>query len=286
MVSAVQLNGQAIQSREHMEPTDDPHQNSPLHEPRIVTETGVAARVASIVEPVLTDLGYRLVRVKVTAQNGATVQIMAERPDGTMTVDDCEVISNAASPVLDLEDPIAGTYNLEISSPGIDRPLVRAGDFARWSGFEARIDLALPLDGRKRFRGLLRGISGDTALIELASPAEGADPVVALPLRSIGEARLILTDALVTEALRAAKAAARETEDGESLPDPDNDNAPDHPGPQDGGPAGGKGRAGKAKAGSEKAGSEKAGKSKSQGDGKPGGDKKSNGKKSNGRSDG
>ncbi|MGV6871581.1 ribosome maturation factor RimP [Pseudochelatococcus sp. B33] len=259
-----------------MEPTaDDPHlEGSPLREPRIVTETGVAARVATIVEPVLLDLGYRLVRVKVTAQNGCTVQIMAERPNGAMTVDDCEAVSNAVSPVLDLEDPITGTYNLEISSPGIDRPLVRAGDFARWAGFEARIELTLPLDGRKRFRGILRGIEAETALIELADVAEGADPVVALPLSSIGEARLILTDALVTEALRAAKAAARETGDDEPRPDADNDNAPDDPGPHDGSPAGGR----KSKAGLGMAGPGKAGAGK--------GGKPHSGKKSNGRSDG
>lgn len=248
------------QDTETMEPTgDDPQFHaSPLGEPRIVTETGVAARVAAIVEPVLADIGYRLVRVKVSAQNGSTVQIMAERPDGSMTVDDCEVISNAVSPVLDLEDPISETYNLEISSPGIDRPLVRASDFARWAGFDARIDLALPLEGRKRFRGILRGIENDTVRIELANVAEGSDPVAVLPLRNIGEARLILTDALITEALRAAKAAVREAPEGESLPDADNDNAPDSRDPDDGSPASGKGK----------------------------GNKSRSGKKSNGRSDG
>ncbi len=244
-----------------------------------MTETGVAARVASIVEPALIDLGYRLVRVKVTAQNGCTVQIMAERPDGSMTVDDCEVISNGVSPVLDLEDPIASTYNLEISSPGIDRPLMRASDFARWAGFEARIDLALPLDGRKRFRGVLRGVTGDAVLIEPGNVAEGADPVVALPLRSIGEARLILTDALVTEALRAAKAAQRETEESESLPDADNDNAPD---PQDDGPSGGIGGNDKSKPGKLKAGQKSAPGLKGAGKG----GKTQSGKRPNGRSDG
>lgn len=262
-----------------MEPTaDDPHQEGALlREPRIVTETGVAARVASIVEPVLIDLGYRLVRVKVSAQNGCTVQIMAERPDGSMTVDDCEVISNGVSPVLDLEDPIASNYNLEISSPGIDRPLMRASDFARWTGFEARIDLALPLDGRKRFRGVLRGVTSDAALIEPGNVAEGADPVVALPLRNIGEARLILTDALVTEALRAAKAAQRDTEEGESLPDADNDNAPDAPGPQDDGPSAARSGTGRPKAGPKSAPGQK-------GAGKGG--KTQSGKRPNGRSDG
>lgn len=241
----------ATERQEHMEPTaDDPQQKaSALREPRIVTETGVAARVAAIVEPVLLDLTYRLVRVKVTAQNGSTVQIMAERPDGSMTVDDCETVSNAVSPIMELEDPIASAYNLEISSPGIDRPLVRVGDFRRWSGFEARIDLVVPLDGRKRFRGILRGVEDEAALIELPNVPEGGEPVVALPLRSIGEARLILTDALVTEALRAAKAAGRETADAESSLDADNDNTPTPPDPGEDGPAGGrKNRTGKNKA--------------------------------------
>jgi len=102
---------------------------------RLITESGVAARVAAIVEPVIGDLGFDLVRVRVTPTNGCTVQIMAERPDGTMSVADCETVSRAISPVLDLEDPITQAYYLEISSPGIDRPLVRASDFERWTGY-------------------------------------------------------------------------------------------------------------------------------------------------------
>src|SRR5215212_3111921 len=113
---------------------------------RLITETGVAARVAAVAEPVIRDLGFRLVRVKVSAQNGCTVQIMAERDDGTMSVEDCEAVSRAVSPVLDLEDPIERAYNLEISSPGIDRPLVRKQDFARWAGNEAKIETARPVD--------------------------------------------------------------------------------------------------------------------------------------------
>ena len=130
-------------------------------EPRLIRETGIGARVAQAVEPVIEQLGYRLVRVKVSAQNGCTVQIMAERQDGTMSVEDCETVSRAVSPVLDLEDPVQQAYNLEVSSPGIDRPLVRPGDFVRWSGYEAKIELDRPLDGRKRFRGLLRGTGDD-----------------------------------------------------------------------------------------------------------------------------
>ena len=111
------------------------------HEPRIVTEQGLDARVAAIVEPVIEDLGYRLVRTSISAANGCTLQIMAERPDGTMTVEDCETISRAVSPALDVEDPINRAYHLEVSSPGIDRPLVRAGDFERWAGHEMKVEM-------------------------------------------------------------------------------------------------------------------------------------------------
>ena len=177
-------------------------------EARFYREKGVAARVAQVVEPVLADLGFRLVRVKVSGQNGMTVQIMGERPDGTMTVEDCEAVSRAVSPVLDLEDPVAEAYRLEVSSPGIDRPLVRASDFRRWAGYEAKIELAVPLEGRKRFRGIIRDADEGSASIELPD-APGDDEVVArLSLDDIGEARLVLTDDLIRESLRRGKAAA------------------------------------------------------------------------------
>ena len=144
-----------------------------LNEARLVRESGPAARVAVEAEPVLHDLGFRLVRVKVTPQNGCTVQIMAERPDGSMNVEGCEAISRALSPVFDVNDPIATAYHLEISSPGIDRPLVRRSDFERWSGHEAKIELAIPIEGRKRYRGLIEGIEDDNALIHLPDVKEG-----------------------------------------------------------------------------------------------------------------
>jgi ribosome maturation factor RimP len=173
-------------------------------EPRVITEAGVAARVAGIVEPAIEGLGYRLVRVRVTGQNGCTVQIMAERPDGSMLVDDCEAVSQAISPLLDVDDPIGGAYYLECSSPGIDRPLVRAGDFLRWAGHVARIECATPVEGRKRFRGTLDGVENGAALLVLDDkPAEEAR--VAIPLGSIGEARLVLTDELVAESLKRGK---------------------------------------------------------------------------------
>lgn len=176
---------------------------SDLHEPRLVRETGVAARVAAIAEPVIEGLGYRLVRVKVTSRDGGTVQIMAERPDGTMTVEDCETVSRALSPVLDVEDPVSGAYNLELSSPGIDRPLVRLSDFDRWAGHEARIEMAVALDGRKRFRGLLEGTRDGAAM--LAVEGDEGPQNIAVPIGDIGEAKLMLTDALVEATLKAAK---------------------------------------------------------------------------------
>ncbi|CAA9343708.1 MAG: Bacterial ribosome SSU maturation protein RimP [uncultured Microvirga sp.] len=186
---------------------------------RLVRETGAAARVAALVEPVAADLGLRLVRVKISGQNGCTVQIMAERPDGTLAIADCERLSRAVSPVLDLEEPVSGAYNLEISSPGIDRPLVRRVDFERWAGYEAKVEMAMPLDGRKRFRGLLRGIEGDMALLELPDVKEGAEPMVRLPLADLGEARLVLTDELIRESLRR-DAAAEGLDAGEPAPEP------------------------------------------------------------------
>ncbi|WP_029064142.1 ribosome maturation factor RimP [Labrenzia sp. DG1229] len=193
------------------------------HEPRIVTEQGLDARVAAIIEPVIEDLGFRLVRTKISAANGCTLQIMAERPDGTMTVEDCESVSRAVSPALDVEDPINRAYHLEVSSPGIDRPLVRAGDFDRWSGHELKVEMAVMLDGRKRFRGTLLGAAAGAAKVRLPDAREGEDETVSLPLENIGEAKLVLTDELITAALQAEKAAlaARGQED-----DLTQDNAP------------------------------------------------------------
>lgn len=185
------------------------------HEPRIVTEQGVDARVAAIVEPVIEDLGYRLVRTRISAANGCTLQIMAERPDGTMTVEDCETVSRAVSPALDVEDPINRAYHLEVSSPGIDRPLVRSGDFERWAGHDLKVEMAVMLEGRKRFRGTLLGVENGAARIRIPDTSKGEEDTVALPLENIGEAKLVLTDDLITAALQAEKAAlaARDPQD-------------------------------------------------------------------------
>lgn len=187
---------------------------SGLAEPRFVTETGVAARVANLAVPVLADLGFRLVRVKLSAQAGATVQIMAERPDGSMSIEDCEAVSQALSPVLDVEDPIKGAYRLEISSPGIDRPLVRPSDIARAIGHEARIEMAIgQAGGRKRFRGRIEALEGEGRAARLklhwldAKPDEPTE--VWLPLIEIEDAKLVLTEDLIREALRAAKMAEK-----------------------------------------------------------------------------
>src|SRR6516162_10849967 len=134
-------------------------------EPRLIGESGSAARVAAIAEPVLNDLGFRLVRVRISGLAGCTVQIMAERPDGVMTIEDCQMVSRALSPVLDVADPIDRAYRLEVSSPGIDRPLVRRSDFERYAGHLVKVEMAVAHQGRKRFRGILSGIVGDTVRI-------------------------------------------------------------------------------------------------------------------------
>lgn len=193
-------------------------------DPRIVTEQGLDARVAAIVEPVIEDLGYRLVRTRITAANGCTLQIMAERPDGTMTVEDCETISRAVSPALDVEDPINRAYHLEVSSPGIDRPLVRAGDFERWAGHEMKVEMDVMQDGRKRFRGALLGVEGAAAKLRLPDARENEPDMVLLPLEDIGEAKLVLTDDLITAALQAEKAALAAR--GESEDELSQDNSP------------------------------------------------------------
>jgi ribosome maturation factor RimP len=185
-----------------------------LDEPRLLSDGGGARRIAAIVAPVLRDLGFRLVRVKISAADGSTVQIMAERPDGSMTVEDCEQASIALSPVLDLEDPMSQAYRLEISSPGIDRPLVRVSDFQRAIGHEARIEMAVPVGTRKRFRGLIEGVEGvgSQAIVRLrpAAKDDGAAQLADLPIKDMDEARLVLTEELIRATLRREKAAKRE----------------------------------------------------------------------------
>jgi ribosome maturation factor RimP len=180
-----------------------------VSEPRLIAEQGVAARVAAIAEPVLAGLGFRLVRVRISGLSGCTIQIMAERADGTITIDDCEAISRALSPVLDIADPIDAAYRLEVSSPGIDRPLVRWSDFERFAGHQIKVEMAIAMEGRRRFRGVLLGAQGDAAHIRRDDAAADEPAEVLLPMGDIAEARLVLTDALVAESLRRGKRQAR-----------------------------------------------------------------------------
>ena len=178
--------------------------SGPAEEARFIVESGVAARVADLIEPVLESTGYRLVLVRLMGGSDAILEIMAERADGTMTVEDCEAVSHAVSPLLDVHDPVEGSYRLQISSPGIDRPLVRPADFERWAGYEAKIELKEAVSGRKRFRGPIEGFTAGEARIEIEVPDEGPQ-VIGLPLALIASAKLVLTDKLVRDSLRRAK---------------------------------------------------------------------------------
>ncbi|MBV8752316.1 MAG: ribosome maturation factor RimP [Hyphomicrobiales bacterium] len=178
-------------------------------EPRLIVEPGLAARVAAIVEPVLEQLSFRLVRVRISGMDGCTVQIMAERADGTMAIEDCELVSRALSPVLDVADPIERAYRLEISSPGLDRPLVRRSDFERYAGNAVKIEMAVAINGRRRFRGLLLGADGDKARLRRTDAAPGDEPDVLLPIEEMAEAKLVLTNELVAQSLKRGKEAER-----------------------------------------------------------------------------
>ena len=171
-----------------------------LNEKRYIRETGLEARISRIVEPVANDLGYALVRVKVTQENGCTLQIMAEDENGRFAIDDCERLSKDLSPVLDVEDPIEREYHLEVSSPGIDRPLVRARDFERYVGHEAKVELGDLIDGRKRFRGIIKAADADSFIIRLPDAPKDTDPDHKLPLMLLAEAKLVMTDALINMA--------------------------------------------------------------------------------------
>jgi ribosome maturation factor RimP len=169
--------------------------------PDLVAKAPVDQRLARIVEPVIEGMGFRLVRLRLMGGKRTTLQVMAERPDGTMEIEDCAELSRALSAVLDVEDPIASEYMLEVSSPGIDRPLTRLGDFARWSGFVARVEAEELIDGRRRFKGTLGGVENGEILIETdQGPAR-------VPFDQLADAKLVLTDELVAESLRARKHA-------------------------------------------------------------------------------
>ena len=193
-----------------MTQTTHPHAET---DPRLIVEQGAAARVAAITEPVLEGLGFRLVRVRISGLAGCTVQIMAERPDGTMTIDDCETVSRALSPVLDVADPIERTYRLEISSPGIDRPLVRRSDFERHAGTAIKVEMAAAIDGRRRFRGLLLGTDGELARLRRDDAVAGEAAEVLLPIGEMAEAKITLDDAVIAESLKRGKTQLRDARD-------------------------------------------------------------------------
>jgi ribosome maturation factor RimP len=171
-----------------------------LNEKRYGKETALEARIARIVEPVANELGYALVRVKVTQENGMTLQIMAEDENGRFSIADCERLSKELSPVLDVEDPIEREYHLEVSSPGIDRPLVRARDFKAYIGHEAKVELTDMIEGRKRFRGIIKAADDESATITLPDVPKDQDPDHRLPLNLLSEAKLVMTDALLNMA--------------------------------------------------------------------------------------
>src|SRR5262245_15430911 len=184
-------------------------------EPRLITEQGVAARVAAIAEPVLAGLGYRLVRVRLSGLAGCTVQIMAERPDGSMNIEDCEAVSRALAPVLVVADPVGRAYHLQVSSPGMDRPLVRRSDFERYAGNRVRIEMAVAIEGRRRFRGMLTGVEGNAARVrrEDAAPDEAAD--VLLPIEDMADAKIMLSDEMIAQSLRRGKQAERDASESD-----------------------------------------------------------------------
>ena len=173
----------------------------------LIAKTAIDKRLAQIVEPVASDMGLELVRLRLMSGNHPTLQIMAQKPDGTMEVEDCARLSTAVSAVLDVEDPITDAYTLEVSSPGIDRPLTRLKDFEQWAGFEAKIETTEAIDGRKRFKGTVQGIEDDEVLLEIEE--KGQPVTIGLKFEWLADAKLVLTDDLIRETLRSRKDAGQ-----------------------------------------------------------------------------
>lgn len=175
--------------------------------------------IAELIEPVLADEGFELVRVRLTGGQTKTLQVMAERPDGTMSAEDCAALSRAISPVLDAGDPFAGAWTLEVSSPGIDRPLTRLKDFAAWEGYEAKLELDRMVEGRKRFRGVLGGVEDDNVVLDI----DGESDAALIPFAWIVQAKLMLSDDLIRESLVRSKGAHEEPLSGAEI-EHDDDN--------------------------------------------------------------
>ena len=173
----------------------------------LVAKAAIDRRLAEIVEPTIRGMGYELVRIRLMGGQRKTVQIMADRPEGGIEVDDCAKISTAVSAVLDVEDPLEDAYTLEVSSPGIDRPLTRLKDFEAWEGFEAKLETTEQIDGRRRFKGTLQGTEGDEVLIEIED--KGEPVTIGLKFDWLSDAKLVLTDELIREALRQKKDAGQ-----------------------------------------------------------------------------
>jgi ribosome maturation factor RimP len=171
----------------------------------LIAKTAIDRRMAEILTPVIEDMGFEVVRIRLMGGKSNTLQIMVERPNGGIEVDECALVSTAVSAVLDVEDPLEDPYALEVSSPGIDRPLTRLKDFENWEGYEARVETTEMIDGRRRFRGLLAGVEGDEVLVNIE---EGDETItVGLHFDWLSDAKLILTDELIRDMLRARKAA-------------------------------------------------------------------------------
>lgn len=171
----------------------------------LTAKTTMDRRIAEIIEPVIEDLGFELVRVRLMGGDTKTLQIMADKPDGAIEVDDCAKISTEVSATLDVEDPLEDAYSLEVSSPGIDRPLTRFKDFQTWEGHEAKLETSEMIDGRKRFKGQLAGVDGEDVLIEIEH--QGAPTTIGLKFDWLSDAKLVLTDDLIRDVLRARKSA-------------------------------------------------------------------------------
>ncbi|WP_455480928.1 ribosome maturation factor RimP [Bartonella sp. B12(2025)] len=178
---------------------------SDLDEPRLFEEDGIEARVAALVIPLLKPLGFRLVRIRLLGLNGLTLQVMIERADGSITVEDCETISRTISPLLDVQNVIERKYHLEISSPGIDRPLVRKSDFFHWQGHIAKIETKITIDGRRKFRGTLTNITQDGFTLNTDKAAYGEAMYTSILFCDIINAHLVLTDELIRDALKKNK---------------------------------------------------------------------------------
>ncbi|SMR82503.1 ribosome maturation factor RimP [Aliiroseovarius halocynthiae] len=173
----------------------------------LVAKSAIDRRLADIAGPVIEDMGFELVRLRLMGGNTPTLQIMAERPEGGIEVDDCAQISTALSAIFDVEDPIEDNYTLEVGSPGIDRPLTRLKDFSAWSGYVAKIETSELIDGRKRFKGNLAGVEENEVLIEIEN--QGEEVTIGLDFDWLADAKLVLTDELIREALRQRKDAGQ-----------------------------------------------------------------------------